>query len=1374
MSDIRLKTITVEPSNRLKLQKGDINITNTTLSSNILNGALVVDGGVSINCFGTSVSSTSGGALTIGGGVGIMGDAYMGNDLILDSYTSVISVLGISNDRLFLDTVSNKHFYVSPDGVSKRFDLYDTYCTINITKQSTNSTTGALIINGGVCINSTFNSVNSSNGGALTISGGMAIGGDSHLSKSLTIGQLYQNTYGLLVRYTGTSQIALQNSSGSNSSTINMNGDNLIVSNNSDLVFNSTSGNFIFSNTTNSLFSIDSLNNYSNFYKYVTITDTIESLNNTIGSFIVTGGVSVKCTTDSLSFTSGGAQTICGGLGISKKTYTGDSIGIELSNNNKNNKLMLYQVNKDLTQTNQFTGFGVSSGSLRFQVPDITNDYIFYSATTGSNSNEVFRIKGNSEVQFIGDLQRYSIKPGGYTQNDLSIQSQSISAPLSVCFFTTDGDSLDTNDIKIFGLGLPNNTTNSEYLKIGWDTSNYIISTNNNGTGVIKPIVLQSGINNQLVLLTDGSLLANSTKQSTNSSTGGLVLLGGLSINNTNDSVSLTNGGSLTTNGGISIKKSINVGNTVNIYSTSGNVKLYAQTSGNFVISNPTSNFIFTNNNTTSNTSSITLYSLNDNNNYESLVLSSTSTSGNGFYNINSSYGGSGYLRPLQINVGNNTDIFMNTNGNIGINTTNVSFQLDINGTVKGNNYNYFNELTIYSTNNATDENSSGSLTVMGGASIKTNLYVGGVTNFTNTDVSNQTSTNSAVSVAGGMYIQSTQQADYGYGALLVNGGASFDKSIYIGQDLNVMGSINGAAGSSNSFAYITVTASDNAINTTTGSLITFGGITIQTNQNAQNVSNGGALLVGGGASISQDMYIGGDMYNYGSSNYYDSQNNLINFYDVSNLKRFSFDRNTSTNAFSISRYDSFGTFVEKSLEISNSTGMTKFNNSSSSINNSSGSLITVGGITIQSTSESVSLSNGGGLTVYGGASVNKNLNVGGNVTIYSTTASSNANEGSLIVNGGVGVTGNLNVDGNTIINGDLTVNGTTNTINSTETLISDNIIVLNSAPAGSSDAGFVIQRYQINNDSGSGDVVNDLNDVHDLYTLPLQSGVTSTEVQLPTGSSSVNGYYVGWWIKVLSGFSVNQVRKVTGYVGSTHIITLDAPWTTQNPSIGDSVNLYNRPFVGIIWNELNDRFDFGSTVTNPGDGNVNFNEYTSIRCDAGGFTSSTNSINTSTGALVLTGGLGIMTTTDATSLTSGNGLTISGGASILKSLYVGTKMVVNGVNIQPNSFDIPSTTIYNGTNNVTNDPITGLDFDGTGAWGIDLYISIRLIATSNMYSNYHIRGVNKETVWSIVQSYVGDEIVYFSITNDGQLQYTCPNYTGFTSLTFKFKCISN
>jgi hypothetical protein len=1379
MSDIRLKKITVEPSNNpLIIQNGNISITDSTTSVNILTGALNVAGGVAINCSYDSVSSTSGGALSIGGGIAINKKAYLGGNFTLDNSTSTFTINGSVTNRLFLDSSSNKNFYISPDGITKRFDLYDTYLIMNMTKGSTNATSGAVVVNGGISINSTFDSVNSSNGGALTVSGGAAFGGNVLTSKSLTIGQDYSNNTGLLVRYTGNSQIALQNSSESNTSTINMIGDDLYISNNKNMYFYSTGGNFIFNNSSTGYTLLTITNSNSVFSKWVSITDTIESLNSTTGSLVVKGGVSIGCSTDALSSTSGGGVTVVGGLSVSRKIYTGDSIGVQL-NANKNNKLMLYQASSDLTQNHQFSGFGIGgSGSMRLQLPSVSNDYILYAATSSTSSNEVFRIKGTNEVQFIGNAQRYSVLAGGYDNNSLCIQSQNAGTAMSFGYFTKDGNTTSDNDLKLFGNGLPNSVTNSEYLKIGWNasSSNYILSTNQSGSGINRILVLQSGISNQIILSTDGSTIMSSTSASINSSVGALVLLsGGVSINSTVTAASISQGGALTIKGGLSVAQNAYVGTTLNINAnnSNGNIQLFSQnTTGTLAILSPNSNFVLSGI-TASNTyaSTWSLYSLNNetSGNYELLNVACTNTTGSGIWNINSKKDGSGILRPIQINVGNFTQLALNTNGNIGINTTVPAYSFDINGNMNVNEYSYINGLQIYDTDNAFNAVSTGSLYTKGGATVDKNLRVNGLVAITNTTPSSNTQ--GALTIAGGVTIQSGQSSNYGQGALTVNGGGYFGGELYVEQNLNVHGQINGSGSSSSTFAYLTLTATDEAINLSTGTLVTFGGITLECYTNSSSVSNGGSILTPGGASIGQDVYIGGNVFNYGYSNYYVATNNILNFYDISNIQRFSIDRDIISNNLSISRYNSLGAFVEKSLDISNPNGMITLNNTTNSLNETTGALILAGGITINSTTDANDLHNGGGLSVAGGTSIAKRLFVGGDSVFSSTTVSTSCSDGSAIFHGGVGISGNLNVLGNTIITGNLTIVGTSTSVQSTNTLLKDNIIILNAGPAGSKDSGFLIQRYQYDNDTATGDVIADTAYLRD--TLPNQSGMTSTQIKLSTNASSTDDAYTGWWITVTSGFSSNQTRKILGYVGATRIAVLSSEFSNQNPSLGDTVSLYNKPFVGIIYSETNDRFEFGSTVQELGS-TTQFSDTLPIYFSSASSTSTQPSSSFTTGGIVATGGISSYCTSDATGISSGGALSVAGGACIKKSLYVGNNVFIGGVNITPNSSDTPSTVTFIAANNVSSPTdITGLLFSNS-VWGFDIFLSVQIIATTNMYSNYQIRGVNKGSTWDLITSYVGDQTVTFSITNSGQIQYTTTNFAGFVSATFKYKVVTN
>jgi hypothetical protein len=187
MENIRLKKITVAPLETLIIHNGNVHLTNTNESSSIVSGAFILNGGVAINSTYDSISSSAGGSLTVGGGVGIMKNLYVGKDLVLDNSNSVFRINGVSENRLFLDNIANKRFYISLDGINKRFELFDTYLSLNYTSPSVNSSSGSFILNGGISINSTTDASNVSSGGALTIAGGTSISKNAYLGQNLYV-----------------------------------------------------------------------------------------------------------------------------------------------------------------------------------------------------------------------------------------------------------------------------------------------------------------------------------------------------------------------------------------------------------------------------------------------------------------------------------------------------------------------------------------------------------------------------------------------------------------------------------------------------------------------------------------------------------------------------------------------------------------------------------------------------------------------------------------------------------------------------------------------------------------------------------------------------------------------------------------------------------------------------------------------------------------------------------------------------------------------------------------------------------------------------------------------------------------------------------
>jgi hypothetical protein len=112
-----------------------------------------------------------------------------------------------------------------------------------------------------------------------------------------------------------------------------------------------------------------------------------------------------------------------------------------------------------------------------------------------------------------------------------------------------------------------------------------------------------------------------------------------------------------------------------------------------------------------------------------------------------------------------------------------------------------------------------------------------------------------------------------------------------------------------------------------------------------------------------------------------------------------------------------------------------------------------------------------------------------------------------------------------------------------------------------------------------------------------------------------------------------------------------------------------------------------------------------------------------------------------------------------------------------PHPYDkFSSTTFVAKNNQSTFTNITGLVFDNS-VWSFDIYFcaQIKLTVGSNLYANFHIRGVNKDTSWEIVKTYVGDDTgIQFHITDFGQIQYTTPNFPNTSSITFKWRALVN
>ncbi len=605
----------------------------------------------------------------------------------------------------------------------------------------------------------------------------------------------------------------------------------------------------------------------------------------------------------------------------------------------------------------------------------------------------------------------------------------------------------------------------------------------------------------------------------------------------------------------------------------------------------------------------------------------------------------------LQLATNNASRLTILSNGKIGINTSNPTSELQISGTLKTTN------ITIINTSEAISPTEGGGFTSLGGVGISKNLIVGGVSVFEDTTPSNS-SFEASVIVQGGVSIQSPENAiGVGNGGgLTVVGGGSFGGDLYVG------GSINGSGSSSSTYAYLTLTATDESINYSSGSLVTFGGITTQLDTNASSVTNGGALLVRGGGSIGKDLYIGGNGIIEGNieigENVTYNQNclfellennsntdtewkyfGIINSMSVAYCE-IDFNQTVETESFGLklvvsingvtcnAKHSYYGASAStnKIKCIIYKDAINKFHlfvtlPSNSKVNMNVKSRL---GDKFVINSEGISLEPNGSTSGY----VNTWINV------YTTDKESNLNYSF----GDVKVEGlNLNIADNFPVIGNNNVNTTS-----------------------SRNLGIAFQRYQKSNDSGLGEVVSD--DYIYSDTLPDQTSASNMQIKFSSSANSTNDYYIGYWIKIVSS---NQVRRIVSYNGSQRVAELDSPWTGVNPSIGDIVYFYSKSYTSVYYDKDETCYKFVYNTRNVESKEITSYDYANVHVKRLKLSDTTASTNASTGSIYTLGGISISNTTNSTSCSSGGSFTSLGGASIGKKLYVG-----NNIGLGETSFE--------------------------------------------------------------------------------------------------------
>jgi len=153
-----------------------------------------------------------------------------------------------------------------------------------------------------------------------------------------------------------------------------------------------------------------------------------------------------------------------------------------------------------------------------------------------------------------------------------------------------------------------------------------------------------------------------------------------------------------------------------------------------------------------------------------------------------------------------------------------------------------------------------------------------------------------------------------------------------------------------------------------------------------------------------------------------------------------------------------------------------------------------------------------------------------------------------------------------------------------------------------------------------------------------------------------------------------------------------------------------------------------------------------------------------------------VQNTQPALNLTTAT-LVTYGGISIGKNLIVGDTLTVKGVDVTPSIGDIyAEREFYANNNQIIPDDVDGFNFSNPNIKSFSGVICVTITTLTDEYDAlFDLKGLKKKNNWLFMAScYIGDQVgIKFSMTSGGQVQYTSTNIMNWVSTLMKFRAMT-